>query len=177
MTADSTQSRSTSSDEHPQSDEKATPPAFFAPLAEAVDGFDVDPAAGAESEPLADVTYTIEDNGLTEDWFGTIWLNPPYSNMIPWVQKIIAEMSTDRVETVLLLCKGDSSTNWWQKAAQEAALISAVDHRLQFEGTDYSAPFPVHLMVFGDIPPALVDALAEHGLLLGEIEDIDTLPA
>lgn len=157
------------------SDEKATPPAFLDPLAEAVGGFDVDPASGAEPEPLADTTYTIEEDGLSQDWTGIVWVNPPFSDMMPWVEKIIDEISSDRVESILLLCKGDSSTNWWQKAAKEATLITAVDHRLQFQGTDYAAPFPVHLMVFGDVSPALLDALEDHGLLLTDFEDANTL--
>lgn len=52
-----------------------TPPPVLAPLGE----FDLDPCA-AIGQPwrTARVQYTIEDNGLAREWFGRVWLNPPY---------------------------------------------------------------------------------------------------
>lgn len=43
--------------------------------------FDLDPCA-ASNRPwdCADVNYTIEDNGLTKEWFGRVWCNPPYGS-------------------------------------------------------------------------------------------------
>lgn len=54
--------------------------------------FDLDvsaPIGGAPNVP-ARKWYTIEDNGLIQDWFGLVWMNPPYSKPSPWVDKFIA---------------------------------------------------------------------------------------
>ena len=33
--------------------------------------------------------YSLLDDGLLQDWEGFIWMNPPYSNPLPWVRKFI----------------------------------------------------------------------------------------
>jgi hypothetical protein len=33
--------------------------------------------------------FTIKDDGLTQDWSGLIWCNPPYSNPEPWAERMI----------------------------------------------------------------------------------------
>lgn len=48
-------------------------------VVESLGKFDLDPA-GAPGHDLAEHTYTPENghDGLTEPWFGRVWLNPPY---------------------------------------------------------------------------------------------------
>lgn len=50
--------------------------------------FDLDVAApkGGALVP-AHKYYTMEDDGLAQDWFGLVWCNPPYSKPSPWVDK------------------------------------------------------------------------------------------
>lgn len=146
-----------------QTDEWSSPPDVVRPLNEAIGGFDLDPCSGAEQSPFADETYTEDDDGLAQEWFGSVWVNPPYSDMSSWVDKATAEAVCDGVETVVFLCKGDSSTQWWQTAAADATLITAIDGRLSFGDGENSAPFPSHIVVFGEVDSALVDALGEQG--------------
>lgn len=44
--------------------------------------FDLDPC-GAPGHTLARHTYLLEngDDGLRDDWFGRVWLNPPYGKL------------------------------------------------------------------------------------------------
>ena len=53
--------------------------------------FDLDvaaPTGGAANVP-AGKYYTKEEDGLVQDWYGVVWMNPPYSNAKPWVEKFI----------------------------------------------------------------------------------------
>lgn len=52
-----------------------TPP----PIVKALGHFDLDPCA-AVGQPwrTADLQYTIEDDGLAQDWDGFVWCNPPF---------------------------------------------------------------------------------------------------
>ena len=69
-------------------DERYTPRWVFDALAAR---FDLDPAAapGGANVP-ADKYYTADDDGLSRPWVGLVWLNPPFSNMPPWVDRWLA---------------------------------------------------------------------------------------
>jgi hypothetical protein len=67
-------------------DEWLTPPNIIKALGE----FDLDPCSPIKRPwSTAKHHYTIEDNGLTKEWFGRVWLNPPYGNtMNLWLNKM-----------------------------------------------------------------------------------------
>jgi phage N-6-adenine-methyltransferase len=154
-----------------ESDEWATPPEFARPLAEAVAGFDLDPASGAEKSPVADQTYTEDDDGLSQTWYGAVWCNPPYSEMEAWTRKAINESNRPEVDAIFYLCKGDSSTDWWQSAVCEADALAMIDGRLWFGGRD-AAPFCSHVFVFGDAPDESLDVLDRRGVVFRASEKV-----
>lgn len=52
--------------------------------------FDLDVCAPADPTMRtvpADRYLTIVDDGLTTDWSGTVWCNPPYSKAAPWCDR------------------------------------------------------------------------------------------
>jgi hypothetical protein len=52
--------------------------------------FDLDPCSPV-NPPFthAKVNYTVKDNGLKKDWFGRIYMNPPYGKgMESWLEKL-----------------------------------------------------------------------------------------
>ena len=54
--------------------------------------FDLDVAAPIDRTRLsvpADNFYTAADNGLDREWFGRVWMNPPYSKPSDWADKFI----------------------------------------------------------------------------------------
>jgi len=149
-----------------QTDEWSSPRELVEPIDDAVGGFDLDPCSGAEQSPFASDTYTEDDDGLSKSWRGTVWVNPPYSEMDAWTEKAISEADSDIVDTVVYLCKGDSSTQWWHTAAEAAQAILAVEGRLSFGDGDSAATFASHLFVFGEVPGRLREALHAHGAVL-----------
>jgi len=51
--------------------------------------FDLDVACPPEG-PLhtpCSAYYTQEDDGLASDWYGTVFMNPPFSKTAPWINK------------------------------------------------------------------------------------------
>lgn len=55
---------------------------------------DLDPASTAVAQQWIQATayYTLEGNGLAQDWRGRVWLNPPYGKQIGrWVDKTLNE--------------------------------------------------------------------------------------
>lgn len=72
----------------PTSDDHYTPQYIFDVLGLT---FDVDVASPPGGVPWipAKRFYTMEDDGLTQPWNGRVWMNPPYSNVTPWIEKFI----------------------------------------------------------------------------------------
>lgn len=74
-----------------------------------------------------------------------IFINPPYSNPLPWVEKAILERELNPCVIVMLL-KHDSSTKWWAKLHEAGARFLPIIGRLRHE-TPTPAPFPSVLVI------------------------------
>lgn len=59
-------------------------------LVEKLGSFDLDPCSPVNPPFLhATTNFTIEDDGLMQDWFGRVYLNPPYGKgMDLWIEKL-----------------------------------------------------------------------------------------
>lgn len=71
----------------PKSDEYLTPPEII----EALGQFDLDPCSPYERPwDTARVHYNAVQDGLAREWFGRVWLNPPYvRGMGLWLKKMV----------------------------------------------------------------------------------------
>jgi len=85
-----------------------------------------------------------EFDGLVADWHDHTFVNPPYSNPLPWVKKAIYE--SNRYRRIVLLLKHDSSTEWYRLLHEAGANFLMVNGRLKHR-TETSAPFPSVLVV------------------------------
>lgn len=86
------------------SDEWYTPKEIISALGE----FDLDPCAPIN--PLwsaARIMYNKNDDGLTRNWFGRVWLNPPYSR--PLLEKFIRKMAEHGNGIALLFNRCDNA--------------------------------------------------------------------
>lgn len=100
--------------------------------------YDIDAAASKENA-VCEKFYSKETNCLKR-WWGSnkhIWLNPPYSNITPFVKKAIEQMEHNNQIDILLPC--DTSTGWFYEAQQKAAEIIWITGEVyQEDGTEYS---------------------------------------
>ncbi|HCL5499703.1 TPA: phage N-6-adenine-methyltransferase [Klebsiella pneumoniae] len=102
-----------------------TPPALFACL-NAEFCFQLD-AAAAQHNALCKKFITAEQNTLEASWAdylsipGYVWLNPPYSDITPFVKKAAAE-SSNQIGTVMLV-PSDTSVGWFKEAIQTASEV------------------------------------------------------
>lgn len=67
-------------------DEWLTPP----PIIKALGEFDLDPCApSVRPWDTARLHYSRSENGLTKEWIGRVWLNPPYGQQTGlWLNKL-----------------------------------------------------------------------------------------
>lgn len=102
-----------------------TQPALFACL-NAEFCFQLDAAAAAHNA-LCRKFITAEQNTLETPWGdylsipGYVWLNPPYSDITPFVKKAATE-SANQIGTVMLV-PADTSVGWFKEAIQTASEV------------------------------------------------------
>jgi len=121
-----------------------TPQDFFDKLNEEF-CFDLDVCA-TDQNAKCNQYYTVEDDGLKQQWLGTCWMNPPYGREIKkWMEK--AHKESLRGATVVCLVPSRTDTAWWHDHAVHGD-IRFLRGRLKFGGHKNSAPFPSAVVIF-----------------------------
>lgn len=126
----------------------STPQDFFNKLDKEFH-FNLDPASTHENAKC-EKHYTVEENGLIQDWQGhVVFCNPPYGREIAkWVEKAYIESKKDNT-TVVMLIPSRTDTKWFHKYIYNVAKeIRFIKGRLKFGGSKNSAPFPSMVVVF-----------------------------
>jgi phage N-6-adenine-methyltransferase len=126
------------------SDMWSTPQVLFDEL-NSLYGFTLDVCATTANAKCSRY-FTLEDDGLAQEWVGTCWMNPPYGRTIGlWMAK--AWQSSKAGATVVCLVPARTDTAWWHDYAMKGD-IRFLRGRLKFGGHKNSAPFPSALVVF-----------------------------
>jgi hypothetical protein len=75
-------------------------------------------------------TYALDSgqDGLAEPWFGMVWVNPPYADIMPWVVKSESPLIT----SVGFLVNVDPSTAWWKRLTERRHMAFTFNRRIQF---------------------------------------------
>jgi len=92
--------------------------------------------------------FSEVDDGLIQDWWGFVWMNPPYSDLEPWVKKCAKHGNG----LALLFARTD--TAWWQKwVAGNASAVLFLRGRVNFyrkhNPTSNSAGAPSAIVAYG----------------------------
>lgn len=147
-------------------DEWLTPPE----IVEALGPFDLDPCAPVDRPwPTAERHFTIDDDGVGQDWAGRVWLNPPYGNL--QVKRWMRRMAWHRDGgTALVFAR--TETDWffetvWTKA--DALLF--LRKRLHFylpDGTRarFNAGAPSVLVAYGGRDAEILAGCGLRGALI-----------
>lgn len=98
--------------------------------------FDLDPcAAPGGAHVPADRFYTKEDDGLSRQWEGTVWVNPPYGKETPaWIKRLIQH--GDGI--ALVFARTDAI--WAQEAMSAADVVCFIKGRVRFIRGDTMQP-------------------------------------
>ncbi len=110
--------------------------------------FNLDPCATKENSKCEEY-FTKEDDGLSMEWYGTVFMNPPYGREIgKWVAKAYWESVHNGCKVVCLL-PARTDTAWFHDyCCPKAREIRFLRGRLKFSGAIYNAPFPSMVVVF-----------------------------
>lgn len=122
-------------------------------LALALGSFDLDPCTNPRSHIQARRTCMLEhgQDGLAEVWSGSVFCNGPFSDPLPWCERLRAHR-----DPWCSLWKLDPTTAWWTQLMLAGASWAPFRKRLRFEkpGNVGGAEFPCAL-VWRDWEPPL----------------------
>jgi len=154
------------------SDEWYTPANILDAVRDVLGTIDLDPASCPEAQATVQATryFTIEDDGLKQEWRGRVWLNGPFSHPlnIRFVNKLIAEVASGRVSKAIMLVNILPSA-WLQEAITICSAVCFSRDRLRFTHQTGKIQINNHNLVifyFGPDVEKFVRRFAEFGRCL-----------
>lgn len=136
--------------------EHYTPSHIIDLVLDVMGGIDLDPCSNSKVNPNvpAAVHYTPAENGLQQEWCGSVYMNPPYGREIgEWVEKLCNDFVNGKVTEAIALVPARVDTAWWNKLTSTERtypLVCFVKGRLVFVNNEDPAPFPSALVYLGD---------------------------
>ncbi len=111
-----------------------TPSKYIEAARTVMGSIDLDPASCelAQETVQAGQYFTIDDSGLTKEWRGNVWLNPPYSkeSVGLFATKLVEE--TANLSETIVLVNNATDTQWFHEIASVATAICFVRGRIKF---------------------------------------------
>jgi len=169
-----------------------TPPALYEPIAEAVDGIDLDPCAGppgdrlelpGDAEPADDLPPTeIADrnimpweDGLSIRWNADdVFVNPPFSDVEEWLATAIGAWVAggDAGRVFFVTAANTGTLSWYHRwIASFASVTYFTGPRQNYIDPETGelasgVSFNTAVSVFGEIPESLAEYWKEEGDLV-----------
>ena len=134
------------------------PSELFDELWEEHGGFDLDPCSQTDHYSAHKIVQhggsffdgsTPAMDGLSQTWYGKVYLNPPYGRAIgDWIWKCWSSVYYGDCKLVVALLPSRTDTLWWHNWVMEADEIRFIKGRLKFSGAKQGAPFPSCIVVW-----------------------------
>jgi DNA N-6-adenine-methyltransferase (Dam) len=153
-------------------DVRLTPPDAIARILAALGAIDLDPCSNSMDKPNvpASAHFDAKKNGLlkTRRWTGRVFMNPPYSTPLAWVERLVTDFQQGEVDEAIALLPVDSTTKWWDLISGASSAIALPKTRLKFltadGGVDGSARFASVFFYLGKFGPTdFVEAFSGDG--------------
>lgn len=151
-----------------------TPADYIALAREVMGGIDTDPATSeiANRTVQAAQIFTAEDNGLTQQWSGRVWCNPPYAQPLiaEFAEAIASKFEAGEIEQACVLVNNGTETGWFQRMLQAASAVCFPRSRIRFvdpEGNPSGAPLQGQAVLYlGNEPETFARVFSEKGAVL-----------
>lgn len=153
-----------------------TPSIYIEAARKTMGNIDLDPASSPEANRIVRATkfFTEEDNGLTKEWEGNVWMNPPYSQ--PLIEKFVNKfVESYKIQQACVLVNNATETAWFQKLLKPARGVCFVKGRVKFidkEGKASGTPLQGQaILYYGRNTTKFNSNFKEFGTILWNSED------
>jgi hypothetical protein len=145
----------------PRLNEWRTPPSVIETVREFFGGtIDLDPCSNSHDKPSvpAHLYFTAADNGLTKEWRGKVFVNPPIADRITqaWVGKAKVEWRNGHVDEIILLLPAVTWSNWFHVLLRESPACF-------LQGRLHESGIPLVLFYLGERREEFTDAFDHLG--------------
>lgn len=145
-----------------------TPAEYIEAAREAMGSIDTDPASNdiANKVVKAEKYYTIETDGLSHDWHGNVWMNPPYSSEL--ITKFIEKLKEQRANynQAIILVNNATETQWFYEIVKIASAVCFPKSRVKFYMPDGKTGAPLQgqaVLYVGDNTEKFISAFGGIG--------------
>jgi hypothetical protein len=96
---------------------------------------DLDPCSNSRSTVKARQAYSLDrgEDGLALPWVGSVFVNPPYSDILPWAEKAKQHAGLGHLTACGFLVNVDTSTKWWHMLSSFLPYALLFNKRIQFD--------------------------------------------
>jgi phage N-6-adenine-methyltransferase len=143
-----------------------TPEEYIKAARQVLGVIDLDPATSQKANEVvkAENIYTIEDNGLEKEWFGNVWLNPPYSSDL--IGKFAEKVKAKEYKQAIVLVNNATETSWFYDIVSVASAVVFPTHRVKFYKPDGTIGAPLQGQAFlyiGENPTKFLNVFGRFG--------------
>lgn len=125
--------------------EYETPDEIFDPL-KAEFGMIRDVSATADNAKC-DKFFTIDDDGLSQEWDSCNWMNPPFGRVMQkWVRKAHSEFIKGKMTVALIPAR--TNTKWWHECVQDIAEVRFILGEVKFKGFEHGLWMPMCIVIW-----------------------------
>ena len=132
-------------------------------------GINCDPASCeiAQATVQADTYYTVEDDGLSKRWVGSVFLNPPYQGGL--IDKFIYHLINEKsVTEYVTLVNNATETKWAQSLLNDCDCVCFINYRIKFYNIYHKEGSPLQGQVVyyrGDRIKEFIDEFLPIGIV------------
>ena len=150
-----------------------TPAKYIAAVRDVLGEIDLDPASSEAAQKTVQAVkfFSPLDDGLTQEWAGRVWLNPPYAQPLitNFIEKMVSEWEAQRVTAAIMLTHNYTDTKFFHHAAAACTAICFTRGRITFADTKGNRCSPTQgqaFFYFGDDIATFIGRFAEIGFVM-----------
>jgi len=147
-----------------------TPEQYILAAKEVMGEIDLDPASSEFANQVvgAKQIYTIDDDGLTKEWAGRVWLNPPYAGELVslFCNKIAEHYNDGNVSEAIILVNNATETGWFGTLIEPASAVVFLKGRVRYYTADGTKNTPLQgqaVIYMGEKPDKFLQCFSHLG--------------
>lgn len=155
-----------------------TPPEIVDAAKKVMGGIDLDPASSFEANAVIEAAeyFDEERDGLNQEWWGRVWMNPPFNSALlaQFVEKLVNDFKDGFIEEAIVLTNNITETKSGQLLLSVADATCFPSGRLRFlthEGEAMGAPLQGQMVnYFGRDPERFISEFSSFGSCLSRFK-------